>query len=89
MMFTMAMFVVGAAANALPACKCATTWTEPSIPTCASTFSGCPATPCDADPNGPWCMISNLPCATEETVEGGGWTYCTPPKEPWWKSICA
>jgi hypothetical protein len=44
---------------------------------CTKNQIGCPAVPCDHDPDGPWCYVRNPGCATEEN-SGDGWSYCNP-----------
>ncbi len=57
-------------------CVCMPTWSMSKAgPTCANQ-QGCPASACDHDPIGPWCVVVNLGCATVES--GESWAYCSP-----------
>ncbi len=57
-------------------CVCMPTWSMAKVePTCANQ-QGCPASACDNDPIGPWCLVVNPGCATAES--GGSWAYCSP-----------
>jgi hypothetical protein len=58
-------------------CVCMPTWggLVKVDPTCANQ-QGCPASACDNDPLGPWCLVVNLGCATAEG--DGSWAYCSP-----------
>jgi hypothetical protein len=57
-------------------CVCMQTWgiLVEVEPTCANQ-QGCPASACDSDPIGPWCLVVNLGCATAEG--DGSWAYCS------------
>ncbi len=57
-------------------CLCMPTWSMPKVdPNCANQ-QGCPASACDNDTIGPWCLVLNRGCATAES--GGSWAYCSP-----------
>ncbi len=56
-------------------CVCMPTWTLVKVdPNCANQ-QGCPASPCDNDPKGPWCEVVSHGCATAES--GESWAYCS------------
>jgi len=56
---------------------CASAWNT-GDPGCEEvTQSGCPAAPCDGDPNGAWCV----------DVGGASWFYCTPESEEFLEKI--
>ncbi len=55
-------------------CVCMTTWELVRVdPNCANQ-QGCPASACDNDPIGRWCLVVNRGCATAEG--DGSWMYC-------------
>ena len=57
-------------------CVCMPAWSMSKVePNCANQ-RGCPASACDNDPNGPWCLVLNPGCATAEG--DGRWAYCSP-----------
>merc|ERR1719445_1130678 len=55
-------------------CRCASLWSSPEDK--CFDIKGCPATPCDDDELGSWCMVENPGCDTEEDKDA--WSYCTP-----------
>ncbi len=58
-------------------CVCMPTWEFVRIdPNCANQ-QGCPASACDNDPIGPWCLVVNQDCATATADGDGSWVYCS------------
>jgi len=56
-------------------CVCSTTWTdEASGMDCVNEQQGCPATACDRDTDGRWCVTTDPDC--DEALSGGGWARC-------------
>ena len=56
---------------------CASAWNTGDEGCETVTQSGCPAAPCDQDPNGAWCV----------DVGGASWFYCTPESEEFLEKI--
>ena len=56
---------------------CASAWNTGDEGCETVTQSGCPAAPCDQDPNGAWCV----------DVGGTSWFYCTPESEEFLEKI--
>ena len=56
---------------------CASAWNTGDEGCETVTQSGCPAAPCDRDPNGAWCL----------DVGGASWFYCTPESEEFLEKI--
>ncbi len=59
-------------------CVCMPTWNLVRVdPNCVDQ-QGCPASPCDGDPNGRWCLVVNPYCATSNNGDES-WVYCPVP----------